>query len=223
MHRPGAVEPARQRHQILHKRRHDCRAVVRRRRKPPGPHRGQRHRPGIAENHLPRLFERFYRIDTGRSRSLGGTGLGLSIVRHAVEAMKGQVSVDSEVGKGSTFRFYAPGRITLSPDRVTSWSMCTPGSGDESWLRFRDIDCFRTGHRSSTGSTETSRCLMPRRRPRSIPMSSPRKAICSCCSTFATADRQMAMSVGTRRTLAKKTPTGCASPQSVATSCCGRR
>ena len=59
--------------------------------------------PGIPAEHLPRLFERFYRVDAGRSRELGGTGLGLSIVKHMVEAMRGAVSVDSQVGKGSTF------------------------------------------------------------------------------------------------------------------------
>jgi two-component system, OmpR family, phosphate regulon sensor histidine kinase PhoR len=59
--------------------------------------------PGIAQEHLPRVFERFYRVDAGRSRELGGTGLGLSIVKHMVEAMRGKVSVTSVVGKGSTF------------------------------------------------------------------------------------------------------------------------
>jgi two-component system phosphate regulon sensor histidine kinase PhoR len=59
--------------------------------------------PGIPAEHLPRLFERFYRVDAGRSRELGGTGLGLSIVKHMVEAMRGAVSVESQVGKGSTF------------------------------------------------------------------------------------------------------------------------
>jgi two-component system phosphate regulon sensor histidine kinase PhoR len=59
--------------------------------------------PGIAPEHLSRVFERFYRVDAGRSRELGGTGLGLSIVKHMVEAMRGKVSVASTVGKGSTF------------------------------------------------------------------------------------------------------------------------
>lgn len=59
--------------------------------------------PGIAAEHLGRVFERFYRVDAGRSRELGGTGLGLSIVKHMVEAMRGRVSVESVVGKGSTF------------------------------------------------------------------------------------------------------------------------
>jgi two-component system, OmpR family, phosphate regulon sensor histidine kinase PhoR len=59
--------------------------------------------PGIPAEHLPRIFERFYRVDAGRSRELGGTGLGLSIVKHMVEAMRGAVSVESTVGKGSTF------------------------------------------------------------------------------------------------------------------------
>lgn len=59
--------------------------------------------PGIAPEHLDRVFERFYRIDAGRSRELGGTGLGLSIVKHMVEAMRGRVSVESIVGQGSTF------------------------------------------------------------------------------------------------------------------------
>lgn len=64
--------------------------------------------PGIAAEHLPRVFERFYRVDAGRSRELGGTGLGLSIVKHMVEAMRGKVWVESEVGRGSTFTVSLP-------------------------------------------------------------------------------------------------------------------
>jgi two-component system phosphate regulon sensor histidine kinase PhoR len=64
--------------------------------------------PGISEVHLPRLFERFYRIDPGRSRELGGTGLGLSIVKHLVEAMGGRVRVISAVGRGTAFAFTLP-------------------------------------------------------------------------------------------------------------------
>jgi two-component system phosphate regulon sensor histidine kinase PhoR len=64
--------------------------------------------PGIEERHLERLFERFYRVDPGRGRENGGTGLGLSIVKHLVEAMGGQVTVESCVGKGSTFRVVLP-------------------------------------------------------------------------------------------------------------------
>jgi two-component system phosphate regulon sensor histidine kinase PhoR len=59
--------------------------------------------PGIEERHLSRLFERFYRVDAGRSRELGGTGLGLSIVKHLTEAMGGTVSVTSKPGAGTTF------------------------------------------------------------------------------------------------------------------------
>lgn len=64
--------------------------------------------PGIEARHLPRLFERFYRVDPGRSREMGGTGLGLSIVKHLVEAMGGRVGVDSTPGSGSTFWFALP-------------------------------------------------------------------------------------------------------------------
>jgi two-component system phosphate regulon sensor histidine kinase PhoR len=61
--------------------------------------------PGIAPQHQARIFERFYRVDTGRSRELGGTGLGLAIVKHLVEALGGAVSVESRPGAGSTFSF----------------------------------------------------------------------------------------------------------------------
>jgi two-component system phosphate regulon sensor histidine kinase PhoR len=64
---------------------------------------------GIAPEHLPRLFERFYRVDKGRSRVQGGTGLGLSIVKHIVQAHQGTVSVASTPGAGSTFTLRLPG------------------------------------------------------------------------------------------------------------------
>ncbi len=63
---------------------------------------------GIPGPELPRLFERFYRVDKARSRELGGTGLGLAIVKHLVRAQGGDVSVHSEVGKGSLFAFTLP-------------------------------------------------------------------------------------------------------------------
>jgi two-component system phosphate regulon sensor histidine kinase PhoR len=64
--------------------------------------------PGIAAEHLPRIFERFYRVDKARSRELGGTGLGLSIVRHLAESMGASVTVQSEPGKGSRFTVSLP-------------------------------------------------------------------------------------------------------------------
>jgi two-component system phosphate regulon sensor histidine kinase PhoR len=66
------------------------------------------HGSGIAQKHLPRLFERFYRVDKARSRQLGGTGLGLAIVKHIAQAHGGRVSVDSTLGKGSIFTIHLP-------------------------------------------------------------------------------------------------------------------
>ncbi|MFT3766098.1 MAG: ATP-binding protein [Minicystis sp.] len=73
---------------------------------------------GIPPAHLGRVFERFYRIDAGRSRELGGTGLGLSIVKHLVELMGGTVDVESEPGKGATFTIKLP--ASPSPSRPSA-------------------------------------------------------------------------------------------------------
>jgi two-component system phosphate regulon sensor histidine kinase PhoR len=77
---------------------------------------------GIAREHLPRLTERFYRVDGSRSRDTGGTGLGLSIVKHVVQRHGGEIDIQSEPGKGSTFRLlFPPSRVrqvapVLQPD-----------------------------------------------------------------------------------------------------------
>ena len=63
---------------------------------------------GIADDALPRVFERFYRVDKARSRELGGTGLGLAIVKHLAQSFGGGVSATSESGRGSTFRVTLP-------------------------------------------------------------------------------------------------------------------
>jgi two-component system phosphate regulon sensor histidine kinase PhoR len=64
--------------------------------------------PGIPPEAAERVFERFYRVDTARSREQGGTGLGLSIVKHIVQAHGGEVRLETAIGKGSTFRFTLP-------------------------------------------------------------------------------------------------------------------
>jgi two-component system phosphate regulon sensor histidine kinase PhoR len=63
---------------------------------------------GIAAEHLPRVFERFYRVDRARSRKLGGTGLGLAIVKHIAQAHHGRVTIESTLGVGSTFTIHLP-------------------------------------------------------------------------------------------------------------------
>jgi len=63
---------------------------------------------GISPEHLPRVFERFYRADAGRARAQGGTGLGLAIVKHLVEAHGGRVWAESAVGQGTTIHLYFP-------------------------------------------------------------------------------------------------------------------
>ena len=68
----------------------------------------QDHGIGIAQKHLPRVFERFYRVDKARSRNMGGTGLGLAIVKHIAQAHGGHVSVESKLGEGSRFSIYLP-------------------------------------------------------------------------------------------------------------------
>ncbi len=64
--------------------------------------------PGIPPEALPRVFERFYRVDKARSREQGGTGLGLSIVKHLVQSHQGRVWAESQLGHGATFYFTLP-------------------------------------------------------------------------------------------------------------------
>jgi two-component system, OmpR family, phosphate regulon sensor histidine kinase PhoR len=73
--------------------------------------------PGIAREHIPRLTERFYRVDRSRSRETGGTGLGLAIVKHALNRHQARLEIQSELGKGSVFSAVFPARRLLAPEK----------------------------------------------------------------------------------------------------------
>ncbi|MGH7848618.1 MAG: ATP-binding protein, partial [Candidatus Binatia bacterium] len=79
---------------------------------------------GIPEKDIPRLTERFYRVDKARSRELGGTGLGLAIVKHIVQAHAGYIKIESQLQKGTTVRIYLP-----SATRTPSLASSRPGAG----------------------------------------------------------------------------------------------
>jgi two-component system phosphate regulon sensor histidine kinase PhoR len=81
--------------------------------------------PGIPEKDLPRLTERFYRVDKARSRDLGGTGLGLAIVKHIVQAHKGELKIESVINKGTTVRVRIPGAQSNGDGRKTILFLCS--------------------------------------------------------------------------------------------------
>lgn len=81
---------------------------------------------GIPPEHIPRLFERFYRVDKARSRELGGTGLGLAIVKHLVLAHHGSLNVASAVGEGTTFSFWLPLHATELPSQAARTVVTSP-------------------------------------------------------------------------------------------------
>lgn len=81
---------------------------------------------GIAPEHLPRLTERFYRIDPGRSRSMGGTGLGLAIVKHITQRHRGRLDISSKPGEGSRFAVYLPALSSKSHATVTEVTRSSP-------------------------------------------------------------------------------------------------
>ena len=80
--------------------------------------------PGIPEKDLPRLTERFYRVDKARSRDVGGTGLGLAIVKHIIQAHKAELKIESQVGKGTTVRVRLSA-TTTEPGKTTILFLCT--------------------------------------------------------------------------------------------------
>jgi len=73
--------------------------------------------PGIAREHIPRLTERFYRVNVGASRAKGGTGLGLAIVKHILSRHRGRLEIESTLGEGSTFRVWLPVSKQAQQDR----------------------------------------------------------------------------------------------------------
>jgi two-component system phosphate regulon sensor histidine kinase PhoR len=69
---------------------------------------------GISQEELPYIFDRFYRVDTSRSRKTGGSGLGLSIVKTLVKSASGTISIHSDIDKGTIVRFYIPNKDTIA-------------------------------------------------------------------------------------------------------------
>lgn len=87
----------------------------------------QDHGEGISKEHIPRLTERFYRVDTARTRKVGGTGLGLAIVKHVLNRHHGVMTIESEMGRGSVFSIYLPVYDDLVPQLIEKKDTATEG------------------------------------------------------------------------------------------------
>jgi signal transduction histidine kinase len=85
--------------------------------------------PGIESEHLPHIFDRFYRVDRARSRKTGGSGLGLAIVKHIAQAHGGAVAVESALGRGTTFRVRLPIDLPRAGQQQTELSAGARGAG----------------------------------------------------------------------------------------------
>ena len=83
------------------------------------------HGEGIAREHIPRLTERFYRVDARRSRAIGGTGLGLAIVKHIVNRHRGRMVIESQAGEGSNFSIYLPLATDMGAGDVAQQGLLT--------------------------------------------------------------------------------------------------
>ena len=83
------------------------------------------HGEGIAREHIPRLTERFYRVDVRRSRAIGGTGLGLAIVKHILNRHRGRLAIESKVGEGSTFTVFLPLATEAGPAEAMTTGLLT--------------------------------------------------------------------------------------------------
>ena len=116
---------------------------------------------GIPSKDIPRIFERFYRVDRARSRETGGTGLGLAIVKHVVENHGGTMEVDSELGRGTTFEISVPGRAT--PRRAGRSS-----GPDRAFPSQSAAICDRRGGGSGAGTIESLAPNAPRKRSRIV-------------------------------------------------------
>ena len=116
---------------------------------------------GIPPEHLPRVFDRFYRVDPARARTTGGTGLGLAIVKHVAESHGGSVTATSEPGVGSTFSVLLPAEpVDADPPRSTSPSSTSPGPGS------RAVPAAAPSGRAADSPPAGTRSTMDRPAPR---------------------------------------------------------